>query len=795
MLWKKMLRDMLSNKGSYLACLLLIVLGLFIFMGFSIANDNLNLAMNTLYEEGNFAHGFAEVESMLKRDVANLAEIAGVNQVSGRLSKDVRVYKPHRDESVYLRLLSQNLADPERVNSYMVAEGRDLADGETYALLDSSFVEENELEQGHTLEIIHSGRIEEIIINGTANSPEFAYLLQSPEAQVYPNPEQFGAALLPLETMWDIIPEMQGRVNDLVFTLEPDADYHRVEEKLEQELEPYGLAQIYPREDHYSHFILQEEIEVIGLLASFFPFIILSVAGFIIYIVLKRLVEQQRTQIGILKALGYTNREVLLHYLSFSLILAITGGIVGGILGMQMATPLTSVLYDFFKLPEIYAGFSASYLALGLILALVVLGFAGYQGAKQVLKLEPTEAMQPPAPPSGGKNMLERIRFFTSMLTVQGKMAVRNLGRSRGRTAFMFFGITISCAVVIFTWSLAFEAMPTFLFHQYDYVEVYDARINLTEPVPRQAAQQEVESHPRVSRVEPMAEVPVEISHRWREENVELLGLTRDGTMYNILDTDHNRLLPPEEGLIISERLADNLDVKTGDIVEVDSPFFRDEARLEVLKIIPQYVGMNAFMEISAVEDMARQSSFATSLMVEGNDDDSISNGHVAAALNDHYGESEMVAGIDGWLSLTRNLEEMMESEGTMMRLFVVIGIIFSFTIIYISSLIILSERNRELASMRVLGMSPQEVLSVITFEQWFLSFFAVLLGIPLAKLIQNAFVQEMTTDMYAMPAEMSMQSMLVGVLSTIAAIWIAQRFALHKVNTLDLVEVLKSRE
>ncbi len=790
MLWKKMFRDILGNKGSYLSCLVLIILGLMIFMGFSIANDNLSLAKNTLYREQNFAHGFAEVESMLKRDVAGLADIEGVEQVTGRFSREVRVYDPEADESIYLRLISQNLADPGRLNNVMLLEGEDLMKGERCALLDTSFAEAHQLKPGETLEIVYEGKLEEINFRGTALGPEFAYLLRS-ETEIYPNPDQFGVALLPLDTMWDLFPDMQDRVNDLVFSLEPGAEYHVVEEELKRELEAYGLNTIYPREDHSSHFILQEEIEVIEMLGSFFPLIILGVAGFIIFILLKRLVEQQRTQIGILKATGYSNREVLFHYLSFSLALAVAGGLVGGLVGMWIANPLTSMLYDFFKLPEIFAGFTLNYLLLGIALALVVMGLAGFLGACQVLKLAPAEAMRPPAPPSGKKTVLEKFAIFTEMLTVQGKMAVRNLGRSPARSTFMFFGISVSCAMVAFTWSLANEAMPTFMFHQYDYVETYDARINLASPQPREAAGQEVAAHPEVSRVEPMAEVPVTLSSRWLEEDVKLLGLTREGRLYNILDEDNNRILPSSDGLILSERLGENLDVKPGDTVEVDSPFFREEVYLEVIKTIPQYIGMNAYMELSAVEEITRQGSFATSLLVEG----SSGSRAVASSLTDTYRKSENVAGIDGWLSLRKMLEEEWEAAGSVIYLLVLIGIIFSFSIIYVSSFIILSERNRELASMRVLGMTSREVLSVITFEQWFISFFALLAGIPLAHLIHEAFAREWTTDMYSIPAGISTAALLTGVLVTVASIWVAQRFALYKVQKLDLVEVLKSRE
>lgn len=275
MLWRKMRRDILSNKGSYLACIILVVLGLAFFTSFSTAVENMQLGKESLYDEQNFAQGFAEISAMPKRDVAGLAEdVEGVKQVSGRLVQEVRVHMPDRDESTYLHLISQNLEDPDRLNSYLVDEGEDLVEGEACALLDTYFTEAHQLKRGDTLEIIHRGRLEEITFNGVAMAPETVYLLRSPEAQLYPNPEQFGAAFMPLKAMWDMFPENRDRVNNLVFTLEDGASYHRVEERMEQELEPYGLTDIYPREDHLSHFLLDDQMEMMELMGTFFPVLI-----------------------------------------------------------------------------------------------------------------------------------------------------------------------------------------------------------------------------------------------------------------------------------------------------------------------------------------------------------------------------------------------------------------------------------------------------------------------------------------------------------------------------------------
>ena len=795
MLWRKMLRDILSNKGSYLACLVLVLIGLVVFTAFSILSDNLRLSQTKFYTEQNFADGFVELTSMPRRHVETLSRIDGIKHLSGRLVREVRLYTPQRQESVYLRLVSLDLMDPGRANDALLLSGTELTGGALNAWIDNKFFEANGLELGQNLQVIAGGRLHELTLTGVGMSPEFTYPLRDLK-ELYPNPEQFGIAFIPLEDMATLFPDTRDRVNDLVFTLETGADFDRVKELLEPELEQYGLRAIYPREDQLSHVMLTEEINGINSMSKALPLLFLFIAGIILYIMLKRLVEQQRGQIGLLKAFGYTNREVVVHFLSYALVVGSIGGLFGGSLGILLATPLTKILLMFFNVPAVFEGFSLYYLLTGLLLSVSIFLFAGYHGCKDALKLEPAEAMRPPAPPFSGKSFLERFGFFWGMLTIQGMMAVRNLSRNLGRSVFLFLGIMISCAVVAMTWSLN-DMVDKLVFYQYEEVETYDAKLTLSVPAERKAVARELEGLPEVTRAEPMLEVPVALSHKWLEQDVLLLGITADSTFYNILDKRSNRIDPAKDGLILSERLAHKLDVQKGDSLDFGSPLFRlaKDQQVKVVEIIPQYLGMNAYMELTALEEMLRQGKLATSFLVSVRGDTTETIGHSISMLRDRYRESDFVAGVDGREERFRQTRELMETFGSAIYIYVFIGVITGFSIIYSSSFIILSERSRELASMMVLGMTPREVFSVITFEQWFISFFAILAGIPLAQLMQWGMAMEMSTDMYTIPGELSLQSLLIAPLITALSIWLAQRFVLLKIEKLSLIEVLKTRE
>ncbi len=795
-LWRKMVRDMRSNVGSYLACLVLVVLGMAAYLSFAIARDNMVFAKEQLYREQNFADGFADLVAIPEHYVGRIRRLPGIERATGRLIKDVRVYDRDPTQSTYLRLVSIDPAEPDRLNDVMLLDGEPLADRELQGWLDQQFFRANNLQLGRSVEIIAGGRVRELEVVGVGISPEFVYPMRT-ETDIYHNPEQFGIAFVPLETMWRLFTDHDRAFNSVVFSMSPETDFEELREQLELELDRYGVLEIYPRADQTSHFILREEIDIINTLATFFPVIILLVAGFIIYIVLKRLVQQQRGQIGILKAFGYSRRHILFHYLCYSLSLAVLGGAVGGLVGMWLATPLTDMLYEFFHLPPFYVGFSWRHLALSILICLGVLGFAGYQGCKRVLRLAPAEAMQPPAPVIGRHNLLEKLSLFSSMLTVQGKMAIRNISRSRSRTGFVFFGLTVSCAMVAFTWALSNEMMPKFMFYHYEQVQTYDAKLTLEAPRCRRPGMLELQRRRDVAWVEPLAEVPVTLEHRWRREHVVAMGLAPDARLYNVLDVDGRRVVPGDDGLILSRRLADNLQARVGDTLKLESLYLRDiddSVDVEVVGIIPQYIGMNAYIGIAGLERLLDQSPFATSFLVEFADGPGPDQRRVTE-LRQEYMESDYVAGVDSRLDQIELMGEYWEEAGWIMNMYVMIGVVFSFAIIYISSLVVLSERQRELASMRVLGMTSKEVLSVVTFEQWFIAFFAILAGMPLSWLILRAFAEQWSTDMYVMPVEMSAVPLVVGVGVTCASIWVAQRFAMRRIKRLRLVEALKTPE
>lgn len=786
MLWRKLRRDLYENKAAYIACVIVIAIGLMVFTFSAIVLENLHAAKNDFYRDYGFADGFARVRSIPDSEVERLRQVEGVADIEGRLVKDVRILLPDREESIYLRLVSIRAGERLAISRAQLLEG-DEPDGRSRdLLLAPDFFAANELHVGDTLPVIAAGQIVELRIAGVGQSPEFVYALRSAQ-DIYPNPETFGIAHVPLAVMRSIFRE-GDQFNDLVFSLEPGYTYEDVEARLKPRLEKYGLESLYPKNDQVSEVILNQELEQMESMVTTLPVLFLFVAAVILYILIKRMVEQQRGQIGTLKAFGYSSREILIHYISYAVIIGIAGGILGGLTGIWISFPMTDVYRDFFSLPGLESQFSMKYMFVGILMATAFSLAAGYFASTDILKLQPAEAMRPQAPPKGGKTWMEQWKPYWNSLNVQGKMATRNLFRNKARSFFTMLGITFAFAMIATTWYFQSIA-DVMIIDQFVKVQTHSAKVVFTMPLARDSAVREIARFPGTNLVEPILEAPAILRYTWHEKGTVIIGLSGDSQMYNILTDTGEKLAPPTNGILLSSRLADSLDVRPGSLIEIDSYYAGGKTvHAEVVGVVPQYLGLNAFMEIDALSALFNQGKMATGVLVDL-DHQNIS------ALKDKYQDSERIAVVEDRGALLKTFNELMESYGFMIYILALFALITGFAVVYNSSIVSLSERKRELASLRVMGMSPGEVLQILTFEQWFISFFAMITGIPLTVLLIKGMAESLDNDMFSFPVRVEFFPFIMAILGTAFFVVIAQWSISNKIHKLSMVEVLKERD
>jgi putative ABC transport system permease protein len=786
MLWRKLLRDLWSNKAAYFACLVVIVIGLMVYTSVAIVYENIVDAKNRFYFQQNFADGFARVQGMPLSEVDRLERVEGVQLLSARITKDVRVYDPDRQEGIYLRLISVNPEQASTVNHVRVIEGTALKANQDSILVDPAFFQANGLDLGSTITLIVEGKKVELVVAGTGQNPEFVYAMKTSH-DLYPAPETFGIAYVPFDTMANMF-QSKTLVNDIVFTLRDGYSYLQVEEQLKPLLNKYGLEYIIPREDQLSNVILTQEIASLGATVTTIPIVFLGIAAIVLYIMLRRMVEQQRGQIGTLKAFGYTGTEILFHYLAYGLILGLAGGIIGGLLGIALSYPITVLYQQFFALPDLQGQFSYRYLVFGILLSLAFSIVAAFQGSKGILRLQPAEAMRPAAPPAAKKILLERLPIIWSTLTVQGKMAMRNMFRNKLRSFFILLGIALSfsmMAVSVYFWDVG----DLILTEQYTKVQVYDVKVSFATPILQKSAERELWKATGVKQVESMLEVPISLERYWLKKDVVLIGMPADASLYNVIDDNGEKVYLNDNGIYLSNSLADELQINIGSELSFKSPFTKDKTiNTYVAGVISQNVGSYAYMKYDYMAELLGQGKIITSALLNINAGD-------IPLLKEQYLESPIIAGIEDKEQSMRQILELLASFSYTTWILVFFAGACGFAIIYSSSIISLSERQRELASLRVLGMSPKEVFEVLSFEQWVTSFVAMLIGIPLAFAMVAAMAQSIDTDLMSIPVVLAPSTFIYAAIGTIASILVAQYSVYQTINRLSLVDVLKERD
>ncbi|MGE4273098.1 MAG: ABC transporter permease [Desulfitobacterium sp.] len=790
MLRRKLFREIKSNRGVYLACIIVIMIGLITYTSYSIIIENLERAQDHFYAETQFADGFIKLNGYPESQVAKLASLAGIDKVEGRIVKDARLWEEDAETSRYLRLVSMNFSQQPEVNRVQLFSGQWPEDDKREILVDPKFMAANSLALGDTLTLILEGKRSSFNVVGTAQSPEFIYAMRTAQ-ELYPDPSTFGIAYIPQSSLKALAKE-SGQVNDIVFTLEPEARFEDVKLLLERSLKSYGVQSIFPRQDQTSHAVLESELSSLRSMAQTLPLVFLAVAAIILYTMLRRLIEQQRMNIGNLKAFGFTNREIILHYLSYPLLIGGIGGILGGLAGITLTFPLMTIYKEFFALPGMASSFSWKYLFLGLALSLAFSLLSGLKSSLDILRLNPADAMRPAAPASAGKTPFENLTWLWSRLSSQGQMGVRNAFRSPMRSIFTVVGMAVIFSLMTVSWSMdnMIDKLTTFQFRQ---IQTYDVKISLNRPGPANSLQNTLAHEPGITHLEPLLEVPVTLRNQWHEKEVIVLGLNHGSTLYNVLNKKGEQVPIPQDGVLLSERLANLLQVQVGDAIQVESPLRRQfhaekKEQLVVRGVIPQYVGLNAFMEIGALADFLQQGEIATSVLIQ-------MDGQAIPALKSKYRDASQVGNIESVQESADKIEEMMASYGFTVYFMALIAGFAGFALIYNSSIISLSERQRELASLRVLGLTSKEVLKVITSEQWLLTLFGVILGIPLSYGLLAAMGQSMSTDLYSIPTEIPLVALLGAVGGTALSVWIAQNRTYVKIKAMSFVEILATKE
>jgi putative ABC transport system permease protein len=782
---RKLLRDLWNLRGQAAAIALVIAAGLSAVMMSLATLDSLRASRSKFYADNGFAQLFAPLRRAPEAVAGQVRDIPGIGIVETRVTAFVTLQLAGFDEPVRGYILS--LPDERRggLNRLHLREGRlPHPDRDDEIVIGEAFAEMHGLQPGDRLEMILYGRKAAPRVVGIALSPEFVY--QVGPGELIPDFKRFGIGWMEREPL-SLALDLDGAFNDLVATLSPRANEQGVIEQLDLVLNRWGGRGAYGREDQQSHRFLNEEFKQLSHMGQMFSLIFLGVSAFLLHIVVSRLIDTQREQIAVLKAFGYSNIEVGLHYGKLVIAIVLVGTAFGLMAGAWLGAGLAGIYMDYYRIPELVfqlrPGMALAAVSVTALAALAGTASAVWRG----VRLPPAVAMRPEPPAQFRVTLMERLGLQRHLAPTT-RMVLRQIERRPVRAALTTLGVALATGIMVsgifFPDSMAFIVEAEF-----NRASREDLAVTFIEDTERRALF-ELAALPGVRRAEPFRSVGIKLRKGSRERRTALLGYAPDMELHRVLDAQLRAVELPPAGLVVSEVLASALGISPGDRVSVEAlEGRRDQHLVTVAGIVEQWVGMSAVMDLDALNRLLQ-------------DGDVISGAYLAVAPGDQprvlkrLEERPRVAGTRSQRGTIQSWHETFEEV-----LLTFVGFIAAMAgaitlgVVYNAARITLSERARELASLRVLGFTRGEISRILLGELSFLVTLAIPLGFLIGVWLAYQWAAQAPQELFKIPVIISAWTLSMSASTVLAAALLSALIVRRRLNRLDLVSALKTRE
>ena len=782
-LTRKLWRDAWHSRGQLGAIALVVAAGMALFVSLRSMHGYLREARDQYYREARFGDAFAVVTRAPRSLAVEVAEVPGVREVETRLVYDVTIDVPGLDEPAVGRLVSVPVPRSPMLNALTLTRGRwpDVGHHDE-VLLSQAFARANGLVPGDTIGAVLNGTWRTLRVAGTAISPEYVYEIGA--ASIFPDNRRFGVIWMSGDAIAAAF-DMRGAWNAMTLLLTPTAPVTTTLGAVDGLLARYGGPGAIPRRDQLSDQFLSGEIEETQVTSILLPGIFLGVTAFLLHIVLSRLIGTQREQVAMLKAFGYRNAAIAAHFLALALVPIAIGGLGGALLGVGLARSLAGVYARYFQFPFAAYHQDPGVLLLGLVIT-VGAGLAGaVRAVRRTVALPPAEAMRPEAPARYRRGFLEAAGLHPGPAV---QVVVRQLERRPTRAALSVVGLGVAGGLVTMSLGM-FDTIEYMKALQFYRVERAATTVAFASPTPPAAAVA-LERLDGVLAVEPFRALPVRLTGPRSTYRTSVLTFEPHTRLHALVDVDARTHRVPPAGILLGAALADTLGARGGGSIRVEVlEGARRTIQLPVAGTFKDLMGMSAYADLAQIPALTGEEVTLSGAWVQLD----------PRKAPQVYAELTRLPVVAGASSRAAALEGFERTIAESFRISLMTTLLFSciiaFGIVYNSGRITLSERGRELASLRVLGFTRREIGVMLIGEQAVL----VVVSLPVAAAVAAGLAWlvalRFESSLFRLPVVIQPWSQVLGALVVIVAAAASALLILRRLARLDLVAVLKSRE
>jgi len=787
---RKLLRDLRGSRGVLLTVVVIISAGTGSFISMGSAQRILIASQRAYYDRCRFADFWVDVKKAPLSVVERLAELRGVAEIQPRVVFDVILDVAGVSQPLTGRLISTPARGFEdTINGIHLVRGSGFSDDrKEEIILGESFARAHGLQPGDRVGLILNRRRQSFIIVGTAISPEYVYAVRG-QGDITPDPEHFGILYIKERYARELL-DFQDACNQIVGRVVPGTgtDVDAILERIDRVLDPYGVLALTPRKRQASNRFLSDEIKGLGVSAVIMPAIFLLVAALVLNVVMSRLAERQRTIIGTLKALGCGDWQVLGHFLGFGLVVGVLGGLGGIVVGVALARGLVGMFKLFYQFPSYLFELYPRLFLLGMTISVACAVVGTAKGVWKILRLHPAEAMRPRPPGRGSAMFLERFPAIWRRLGFRTHIALRSLARNPGRT---FTGV-ISCALaasIVLTALIMRDSIWFMGEFQFDHVSHSDVDIGMRDERSF-AAVREAGFLPGVDYAEPLLGLVCDVRHGSRARRMSVTGLSPRHRLLTPMQRDLKPMAVPDDGLVVSRKLAEILAVRVGDRLELTPVRGRRETvAVPVRSVVDSFLGLECYADHRYLSRLVGEAEAVNSVQMLVD----------PLRLDDLYAALKQLPNAQG-VSVRANAKANIQK--TLIRsisfsLSVLIGSagVIALGSMLNASLIEIADRTCDIASFRVLGYAPGPIASIFFRQSLVILLLGMGLALPISYALVHVLASAYDTELFRLPIVIRPMTVVAsGVLMSAFAL-ASQAIVYRQIRTLDWLEGIKIKE
>ncbi len=757
-----MLRDFKDHKAQFLSIFLMALIGVFAFTGISGEVVGMVDVSNSYYENTNLADGWIYGEEISDDVFSDIKSMEEIKDAQREMVVDT-VANYSSDPEITLHVVEGN----QNISKFYLFKGKDFDPNDEEGIwIDKRFADGRKLDIGDKITLKFDGNKVSKTVRGIMYSPEYVYYIQ--EGSLLPDFSQVGFAYIP----------SKGADFDIVYNTIALDGYEELDEKdfksaLEDKLGQKAYVQYVDRDNNVGIKTLQDEISQHQMFSGIFPAIFVLVSLLTLVTTMSRVISAQRMQIGTLKAMGYSNKSIILHYLSYGFVLSLSGSVIGLVVG-----PLTipylfyPTMSSTYSLPRWGPSWDISFFAVaGLMVVSSVL--ISYISVKGISDENPSETIRPKAPKLVSSGLIERTKIW-ERFSFNERWNYRDAKRNKTRAIMSVFGV-FACALLVMSAFGMVDSINDVEDWQYNQIYNFNSKLLLEENITDSQLDHILDE----TGGEGIREEAIELKYKGIKKTGTLT-VMNDTEYYKVTDANRNYISLDPDGVAISDKMAEVLGLKVGDKVRwhvAGNPKWIDSEITETYSIP---FGQGLIMSPEVFDEI-------------GGDDYNYSTNVVLTKKNvkeNYTGVSSITTSEDirkGWNTMTEALD-------LMVSVLTTFAIVLAVVVLYNLGLLSFTEIQRELATLKVLGFNSKSLRRLLLTQNLWFSTIGFILAIPGAYVLMGIMMGS-TGDEYCFPINIYLWNFIVSFLITFGLSVLVNLAFSRKIKKVNMVESLKSNE